>query len=138
GAEMIIAARHRSVGRKSWVLSAAAMLLAVTAWPATPATVRMAVEKKRSVAGNPPVLLFSSITSPALAASGFTLLADYATRTVYDGPAAAADSLRSALLQAGYRSSIASDLNQVVFHEVSVDPATAAISPPPAGSYTPT
>jgi hypothetical protein len=104
----------------SLFLAVALLSEAVAAVP--PGSVRIAVDKKRFVTGKPPALLFLPITAPALAAAGFTSLADYATRTVFEGPASAADGLRASLQLAGHTSNIASDLDRVGFHGFQIDP----------------
>ena len=119
------------------VCATAILLLFASSAAGTEETVRLAVEKRRVTAGNPPALLFLPISSPAIAAAGFSPLADYATRTVYEGPASAADSLRASLQQAGHQSSVASDLDHVALHGFQIDPDAGTITPVPAGGYTP-
>jgi hypothetical protein len=97
----------------------------VAAAAAPPGTVRVAVDKKRVVVGDPPALLFLPVAAPGIAAAGFTQLADYATRTVYEGPASAADGLRASLQGSGLTSNLASDLENVMFHEFRIDPDLA-------------
>jgi hypothetical protein len=135
-------ARPFSAARTRFKAVSVALVIAITMLSearaaAPPGSVRIVVDKKRLVTGKPPALLFLPITVPAIAAAGFAPLADYATRTVYEGPAAAADGLRASLRSAGHTSSVASDLDRVTFHRFQIDPDTGSISPAVDTSHTP-
>jgi hypothetical protein len=104
---------------------------------AGPVAARLAVEKKRVVVGTAPTLLFAQISSPAFAALGFAQVAEYATRAIYEGPAAGVDAVRASLEQAGYRSSVATDLDMVQFHGYEIDADTGQITPAVSNASTP-
>jgi hypothetical protein len=100
--------------------------------------VRLAVNKKRVVTGRIPVLVLLPITSTAPSAGGFTQLADYGSRTVYEGPSAAAASVIASLRGEGYDAAIAADIERVQFHDFSINPDTGQVTPPVDTTYTPT
>ncbi len=123
------------------LLSLASFLLASVSASGQTSTVRLLVDKNLTP-NRPfgsPIPLFAAITSSRPAAAGFTQIADYPSRTLYNGPAAAAASLISSLSAEGYRARIATDLENVSFHDHRINPDTGVATPPfPAYTYQPT
>lgn len=128
----------RNLIRKPWTILVASFLLVgpSTASPET-SSVRVDVVKRPVMVGDPPVLLFPQIRSDSLSRAGFSLLADYGSHTLYEGPPDAASSLAQALDREGYDARIAVDLDEVRFQDFSIDPDTGATTPSLASTTVP-
>lgn len=103
------------------------------------APVRLSVDKKEV----PPAegslsVTYLPVSSARLAASGFFELADYATRTVFEGPSEAVAGVIDGLRGEGYEARIPTELDEVRFHDRRVDPDTGTVTPPPRTASTPT
>jgi len=72
---------------------------------------------------------FAAIISTAPAAAGFVQVADYPARTLYSGPAAVLPGLMKTLAFEGYHAAVASELNDVFFHDHRIDPDTGIATP---------
>jgi subtilase family protein len=57
-------------------------------------------------------------------------LADYATRSVFEGPAEQSSALIDALRSEGYEAGVPIELDEVRFHDRKIDPGTGAVTPP--------
>lgn len=90
---------------------------------------RIVVNKKMVVrwsSGSP----FAEVSSGRLGSAGFVQLADYPSRTVFEGPANSAPSLLVSLRSEGYDARLASDLDELAFRGHRIDPDTGVATPP--------
>jgi subtilisin family serine protease len=95
--------------------------------------VRVVVDKKIGVdrdPGNP----FTAISSSHPTDTGFVVLADYPTRTVFEGPAPFVQTLLSGLRFEGFEARVATELDELRFNGHRIDPDTGAATP----SFSPT
>lgn len=116
----------------------AAVALAVTmVLQAAPATTLVVVYKNpaagRAVGSSLPP--FAPVTSEEVGALGFSLVAEYESRVVYEGPSAAALGLMEKLKGAGHFARIATDLGELNFNDstIQLDQWTATLSSPSPG-----
>jgi Subtilase family len=77
-----------------------------------------------------PIAPFAPVASARLATSGFVVVADYTSRTLYEGPSAAAAGLVEGLGAEGYHAEIPADLDTVIFNDFRIN-ADTGISVPP-------
>lgn len=77
-----------------------------------------------------PIAAFSPVASTRPSASGFVIVADYTSRTLYEGPAVAAAGLVERLNTQGYHAEIPSDLDTVVFNDFRMNADTGIADPP--------
>ena len=98
---------------------------------------RIVVQKKTAPAwtlGSP----FVAVASGRPALAGFTQLADYPSRAVFEGPKTSAQSLMDSLRSEGYETWIAADLDDLAFLNHRIDPDTGEATPPfPVAAYQP-
>jgi len=73
---------------------------------------------------------FSPLVSTRPATSGFAVVADYTSRTLYEGPAGAAAGLVDGLGAQGYHAEIPNDLDTVVFNDFRMNADTGIAVPP--------
>lgn len=113
-----------------WITVAAlagpSTLLAVDA-----SIVRVDVQKRRVVTGQPPLLTFLPVTAAALTDRRLAPIADYGSHTMYEVPAPQAQRLVDDLAREQYTAEIATDLDEVRFQEYRIDPDSGAVTPDP-------
>lgn len=81
---------------------------------------------------------FSAISSPAIAAAGYALVADYTARGLYEGPSAGAQGLLQNLRTSGYTARAAAEFSHIDFHTRQLDPDTGIATPPfPTSTWQP-
>lgn len=73
---------------------------------------------------------FQPVVSPRLAQAGFTLLADYTHRSLYEGPADAAVRLVGDLRAEGHTAFITDEFDKIPFNQYQVDVGTGNVIPP--------
>jgi len=88
------------------------------------------IVRKPHVAGTDATISFGTLDDAKATAFGFTRVGDYATITVYEGPASAGGALTTSLAKAGLQGTIAGDLQSVhlVGHDIDID--TGVANPP--------
>ena len=91
---------------------------------------RIVVEKKMTPSAGDSTLSFSAITSEHPTRSGFSQLADYPSRTVFEGPAGSIPALMSGLRSEGYEVRVAEDLEELSFRGHRIDPSSGSATPP--------
>lgn len=99
---------------------------------------RIVVQKKKIVAawisGSP----FAAVSSARPALAGFIQLADYPSRTVFEGPDGSVQPLIDSLKSEGYEVRLAADLESLSFQGHRIDPDTGAATPTfPSPAYQP-
>jgi hypothetical protein len=113
---------------------AIASLLLISCFPqpseALALTTRILVNKKVTIAGSPPAILFQPLLGDVSARNGFSELADYPSQSLYEGSEANAAQFRHDVASEGFEVDTATDLNHVSFHDHLIDPDTGAANPP--------
>ncbi len=77
--------------------------------------------------GLPP---FLPITSSSPSDLGFRQVADYVSRTLFEGPSSAAGVLLDRLAKEGYAAALATDLETIFYHGYRIETASGRVTPP--------